>query len=264
MRLLQGHAQQFGPVTLPGRIGDVILADFDFGIIQRATESVTGNAVVRLVHVVRLVVSRPQPRFTRECVKQPPGESLVSSRVKDTDIPRALHFLEDGRETVQGYEHRRRSRTPARPDFRCDARVIGLVDLFLAKPALNPVQPLVARHPSAMRNGRDSLGRRRRAIAVNDESRIGLGKKNSIEPLRHCGAQFGHAGIDRDMAGQVFLFEAERSEPGGDGASGMVPRQNEGRTTPRIQAYDGFGITRSQQGRLVCSPRQNMTQTCRF
>lgn len=264
MRFLQGHAQQLGPMALAWPIGDVILTNFDFGIIECAAEGVTGNAVVRVVHVVRLVISHPQPRFTRERVEQPPGEAFVSSCVKDTDIPRPHDFPEDGRETVQGDEDYRRSRTAARLDFRCQTGVIRRVNLVDAKLSREPCQARIAGYRSGICDGKDRLGRRRRAIAVNDQTRIGLREENRVEPFGHRGAQFGHAGIERDMARQVFLFEPESSQPGGDGASGMVPGQNEGRAAPRVQAYNGFRVIRPQQGRRVCRRRQNRPQTCRF
>src|ERR1700674_4492744 len=79
IRLRQQAREQRTPYSLPLRIGDQVLADFDRNVMQAASLSVHRDRVIRRIgHAVGLVVANGKPSFASQQRHEEAGETRIA------------------------------------------------------------------------------------------------------------------------------------------------------------------------------------------
>ncbi|MNT64316.1 hypothetical protein D3C72_2022070 [compost metagenome] len=125
------------------------------------------------------------------------------------------------------HQQRRPFRIAARIQFGIDACMVGRVDRIDALLPLRGRQPGIARHHGVVADLGDQRGRKQRAVAVDQQPRIGLLDCPRIQTLGQCTGGAADADVPADMPVQFGLRQTKIGQRTRHLLAGMIGQQQE-------------------------------------
>ena len=190
------------------------------------------RVVAGAAHRIRFIVTHHQVAFLAQCLQQGMGEARVLV-VQHAGMPRSLRAIHRRSEAVHHHQQGGAAGISARIQFRVDARVVGRVDRIDTLLPLCRRQPGIARHRGVVAHFRNQRWRHQRAVAVDQQPRIGLFDRPGIQPFGQCTGGSGNADVPADMAVQFGLRQAQACEGTRQLLAGVVGQQQVRRGTLR-------------------------------
>ncbi len=162
-------------------------------------------------------------------------------------MPWARHALHGRGEAVHGNQHGGQAGRGAGVQFGGNAAVVRREDRLHAGVLCCVIQPLVARHHGAVAERREPPRRPRRAIAVDHQSRVGLGDRPGVQQARQFHRDPGNADVPADVAIQFGRRQAQVAQCRRHLLAGMVGDQQERRASLGLMHGERCRVGRSEQ-----------------
>ena len=246
-QLLQDRADALRPLLLAGGLGDQVLPDLDPDVQQPALLAVDRQGVVVLVvdRIGQLIADRERGVLGQELEQRPRQPAVPVVEQADVPGPGGAHV--DRGEAVQRDQHGRLACADALFEQRRDRVVIG------AEQGIDASLPRARREaPVAWDLGRladlgDGLRHMRRAVAVDQQARVGLGHERRVERLRDPAGDRQDADVVGDVPVELGRGQAQAARCLRKTAVAMVGDQQEGRAAPGALDEDGRRLVRLEQ-----------------
>jgi hypothetical protein len=161
-------------------VRDQVLANLDRNMMQATSLAVHRNGVIRCVgHAVRLVVTDHEPVFAFQQIQEQMGKAAIAI-VEHARMPGPGHAHKDWRKTVHRNQRRLPPSLPPPVKLGFDPLVVRLEYRAHAYGFLLSAQADVSRDSCEFAGLRDRRLRARRAVAVDDETRIILQHQGGV------------------------------------------------------------------------------------
>ena len=216
-------------------------------MMQAASLPVHRDGVVRCIgHAVGLVVADDEPVFASQQRHEKVGEARIAI-VEHAGMPGPRHAFEGGREAVHRDQGRWLAGMAPEVEFGFDTIVVGPKNLAHARGLLPFAETNVTRYRRQFADVCNRGLRARRAITVDDETRIILLNQSGIECVRHNAADRGDTDVPGNVAFAIARRNSELSQRARHQIARVVNDEQEWRPAIFVAHRDRRGLIGRQQ-----------------